>query len=50
MIESTAKELMNSLEFVDDVMRVIELNAGMQSIGLGRISTNTTTMGIEPSP
>ena len=49
MIESTAKELMNSLEFVDDVMRIIELNAGMQSFGLGSLSTSNSAMGVEPA-
>ena len=49
MIDNTAKELMDSLSFIDDVMRIIELNAGMQSIGLGTLSTSNSAMGVEPA-
>ena len=35
MIDAAAKDLTNSIDFINDIMRVIDLNAGMQSIGFG---------------
>ena len=46
MIDNSAKELMNSIDLINDIMKVIDLNAGVQSLGFGNIGVNT--MNSEP--
>jgi hypothetical protein len=35
VIDDTAKSMVDSIDYINDIMRIIDLNAGMQSIGLG---------------
>ena len=48
MIDNATKDLIESLSFIDDVMRIIELNAGVQSVGLGTLTTSNKAMGVDP--
>ena len=48
MIDNATKDLIESLSFIDDVMRIIELNAGVQSVGLGTLTTSNKAIGVDP--
>ena len=45
LAEQNSRHMLDSLDFINNIMRVIELNAGAQAYGLGQIGITPTASG-----